>query len=104
MLNEAAAFKTAGRWVFTGKDGRALAVWQLSRLVSSLHLGGTLHGFRASFGMLAAEVGVTREIAESCLAHQLADAAEKAYARSDLLERGRELMEDWSAYILSTAV
>ena len=35
----------------------------------------------------------------SVLAHRLGSAAEQAYARSDLLERRRQLMEAWAQYV-----
>ena len=82
-----------------GRTARELAAWQLSKLISTLDMGGTMHGFRASFRMGAAEVGTALEVAEACLAHQVANAAERAYARSDLLEWRRELMDQWSAYV-----
>ena len=56
----------------------------------------TVHGFRSSFrDWVAEEAGAARELAESALAHQVGSDVERAYARSDLLERRRELMERW---------
>jgi hypothetical protein len=40
-----------------------------------------------------------REVIEHALAHKLPDAVEAAYQRSDLLERRRILMADWSAFV-----
>ena len=62
-------------------------------------LGGTLHGMRSSFRDWCGETGVPREVAEACLAHRIGTAAEQAYARSDLLERRRELMKAWAHYL-----
>ena len=45
------------------------------------------------------ETGVAREVAEACLAHTIENAAERAYARSDLLDRRREVMAEWAKYI-----
>ena len=95
VLLEASTFQDDTGLVFPGKNASGLAAWQLSKLVSSLNLGGTLHGFRTSFRMWAAEIGASREVAEACLAHQVGDATERAYARSDLLEQRRELLEKW---------
>ncbi len=56
----------------------------------------TVHGFRSSFrDRVAEEASAARELAESALAHQVGSDVERAYARSDLLERRRELMERW---------
>ena len=91
--------KDATGLMFPGRNSKQLGAWQLSKLASNLDLGGTVHGFRASFRMWAADVGIAREVAEACLAHQVANAAERAYARSDLLERRREVMDEWSNYV-----
>ena len=99
VLLEASTFQDKTDLLFPGKNASGLAAWQLSKLVSSLDLGGTLHGFRTSFRMWAAEIGAAREVAEACLAHQVGDATERAYARSDLLEQRRHLMEKWGAYL-----
>ena len=58
--------------------------------------GFTVHGFRSTFRDWASEAaGAPREVAEACLAHQVGSEVERAYARSDMLERRRELMEQW---------
>ncbi|MCY3943683.1 MAG: integrase, partial [Gemmatimonadetes bacterium] len=44
---------------------------------------------------------VAREVAEAALAHKVRSQAEAAYARSDLLDRRREIMEDWAKYLAS---
>lgn len=98
VLSAASALEDGSGFVFPGKDGSGLAAWQLSKMISSLNLGGTLHGFRTCFRTWAAETGANREVAEACLAHQVGDATERAYARSDLLEQRRQLMEKWGAY------
>ena len=43
-----------------------------------------------------------REVAEACLAH-VVKGVEGAYARSDLLDLRRELMERWAAYLATDA-
>ncbi len=60
----------------------------------------TVHGFRSTFRDWASEVAnAPREVAEMSLAHKIGSNVERAYARSDLLERRRVLMERWSAFI-----
>ncbi len=61
--------------------------------------GVTVHGFRSTFRDWASEVAnAPREVAEMSLAHKVGTDVERAYARSDLLERRRALMERWSQY------
>ena len=61
--------------------------------------GFTVHGFRSTFRDWASEAaGAPREVAEACLAHQVGSEVERAYARSDMLERRRQLSSTlWSA-------
>ena len=54
---------------------------------------------RSSFRDWCSETGVVREVAEACLAHVVKNKVEAAYARSDLLERRRVVMQAWSDYI-----
>lgn len=62
--------------------------------------GATVHGLRSSFRDWAAESAkAPREVAEMCLAHRIGSAVENAYARSDLLDRRRSLLERWSNFV-----
>lgn len=57
----------------------------------------TVHGFRSTFRDWAGETtGFPREVIEAALAHGIKDKAEAAYARSDLFDKRRDLMEAWS--------
>ena len=47
----------------------------------------------------AEETNHPREVVEAALAHVVQNKVEAAYARSDLFERRRQLMDDWSAYV-----
>lgn len=59
----------------------------------------TVHGFRSAFRDWAAEfANAPRELCEQVLAHKIANKAEAAYFRSDLLESRRELMKKWAAF------
>jgi integrase len=59
----------------------------------------TVHGFRSAFRDWCGEATTfPREIAEAALAHAVGDKTERAYRRSDALERRRELMDAWARY------
>ena len=61
--------------------------------------GVTVHGFRSTFRDWASEVAnAPREVAEMSLSHKIGNDVERAYARSDLLDRRRSLMERWTVY------
>lgn len=60
----------------------------------------TVHGFRSAFRDWAAENGWPGDVCEMALAHTIRDETEAAYRRGDLLDRRRELMAAWEAYLL----
>jgi integrase len=71
----------------------------MSKLVAKLRPGLTVHGFRSTFRDWAAETtNFPREIAELALAHTVGSEVERAYRRSDLFDRRRQLMNEWAAY------
>jgi integrase len=65
--------------------------------------GVTIHGFRLSFRDWSEEQGgMSREVAEMSLAHEVGDATERAYRRSDLLDKRRKLMGRWARFCCPT--
>jgi len=99
VLASARALSDGSGLVFPMK-GKPIAGSTLRATFKRLGIEGTPHGLRSSFRDWCGESGVAREVAESCLAHQVGNAVELAYARSDLLERRREVMEAWGAYLV----
>lgn len=85
--------------VFPGtKPGKPLSDMTLSKLVKELGFNADIHGFRTSFRTWAQErTNFPREVAEAALAHTIKDKAEAAYARSNLFEKRRKMMETWAA-------
>lgn len=59
------------------------------------------HGFRSCFKDWATDHGYDRDMTELALAHTVGSAVERAYRRTDMLERRRAQMEDWAAFALS---
>ena len=89
-------------FVFPGQQGRAplsaMACEQIMRRLKAKP--ATVHGFRTSFRSWVAErTDAPDWVAERCLAHAVGSAVERAYQRSDVLERRRSLMEEWSRFI-----
>lgn len=58
----------------------------------------TVHGFRSTFRDWTAEQGYDRDMAELALAHTVGSEVERAYRRTDMIERRRALMQDWANY------
>ena len=64
----------------------------------------TTHGFRASFRTWTLEqTDAPWAVAEAALSHDLGGGEVMAYARSDLFERRRELMQQWADYVADTS-
>ena len=82
------------------KAGRQLSDMTLAAILRRMGLGHfTVHGFRSSFRDWAGdETHFPREVAEAALAH-VVGGVEGAYRRGDALEKRRELMGAWAAYI-----
>ena len=62
------------------------------------------HGLRSTFRQWAAEKGFDRDMAEMALAHHVGTEVERAYQRSDMLERRRAMMADWAGFLRGNAV
>ena len=101
ILREAAALSDGMGLVFPGtKAGKALSDMTLSKLVKELGFDADIHGFRTSFRTWAQErTNFPREVAEAALAHTIKDKAEAAYARSDVFEKRRKMMEAWAMHL-----
>ena len=92
--------EAASPLVFTHGGGRPLHDSQLRRLLRELGIAAVPHGFRSSFRDWAGEeTDHPREVIEAALAHVVRNRVEAAYARSDLFERRRVLMDDWARYL-----
>lgn len=57
------------------------------------------HGLRSTFRQWAAERGYPREVSEMALAHFVGSEVERAYQRSDMLERRRAMMQAWASFL-----
>jgi integrase len=93
-------------YVFEGqKRNKPLSNMAMLMLLRRMEVEGvTVHGFRSTFRDWAAEAAnAPREVAEMSLAHKVGSDVERAYARSDLLEKRRLLMARWSDFITTTA-
>ena len=93
-------------YVFEGqKRHKPLSNMSMLMLLRRMNVEGvTVHGFRSTFRDFASEVArVPREVAEMSLSHKVGSNVERAYARSDLLDQRRFLMERWSDFVSDNA-
>ena len=92
----------ASKYVFEGqKRHRPLSNMSMLMLLRRMKVEGvTVHGFRSTFRDWASEAAnAPREVAEMSLAHKVGSNVERAYARSDLLDKRRVLMDRWSVFV-----
>lgn len=86
--------------MFLSRRGKPLSNMTICKLVKEQGITAVPHGFRSSFRDWASErTNHPREVVEAALAHGLGNKVEAAYARSDLFERRRRLMDDWAMYL-----
>ena len=74
---------------------------RLSKLLKTVGVAdrASIHGFRGSFRTWASEcTDADHAVKELALSHAVGSEVERAYARSTLLEKRRDLMEAWGAY------
>lgn len=88
-----------GEYLFTNTRGGPLTDAVLSKLPKIIGHAVTAHGMRATFRTWAQEFTNTpEEVVELCLAHVNSDATRTAYARSELIDKRRVLMQKWADY------
>lgn len=100
ILTEAETIQDESGFIFPSIRGKALSDMTLSKLVKELDFNADVHGFRTSFRTWGQErTNYPREVQEAALGHKMGDSAEQAYARSDLFEKRRKMMERWASYL-----
>ena len=83
------------------RPGKPLSDMTLTKVLRATGLAAraTVHGFRSSFRVWASEcTNADHAVMELSLAHAVGSAVEQAYARSDLLEKRRRLMQRWAEF------
>ena len=89
-------------FVFTGYfRNQPLAEKSMLRLLKTMNVDVTVHGFRSSFRNWVAENKSTFDFAaaEMCLAHTVGNKNSQAYLTSDLLDKRKVIMDAWAQYL-----
>jgi integrase len=95
------AMPHSGDLVFEGaRAGRPISGMVMIKVLKRMGYPGiTVHGFRSAFKDWASEqTGYPNGVSEMALARAVGDKVEAAYRRGDLLQKRRDLMQDWTAY------
>lgn len=101
VLEEARTLPATDDLVFPSRRGRVIHHSTIALALRTAGLDTTLHGFRATFRSWAQENGEDWAASELALGHQIGNAVIQAYARSDMLEQRRELMERWGQHVMT---
>jgi integrase len=99
--------ETGNPFVFVGgRAGAALSKMAMTEVMTRLGQRGvtTIHGFRSSFSNWAHEqTAHSAHTIEISLAHRVGNETERAYRRTDLVAKRRQLMESWSKFCTTPA-
>ena len=86
--------------LFPSMNGKTISDATVGKLLRQQGVDATAHGFRSTFRDWASEqTDAPHAVMEAALAHSIPNAVEAAYARSDLFEKRRELMQRWSDFV-----
>lgn len=100
ILAQAAALRDDSGLVFPSPTGKMLSDSTVSKLLRENAVDGVPHGFRSSFRDWAEEnTDASWAAMEKSLAHTVGSDAERSYARSDLMDQRRKLMDAWAEYL-----
>ncbi len=88
---------TRGALVFPGsRPGAMMSNSVMTQALRTSGIAASGHGFRSSFKDWARHHDVDELLSEFALAHVEGSAAVAAYARDDLLEKRRPVMQRWA--------
>jgi integrase len=100
--------ETDNPYLFLGSRQQGLSNAAMSELLKRMSYKDangksiTVHGFRSTFADWCSEqTAFDEQTREFSLAHVTGDASSRAYARSDVLEKRRKLMQAWAGYCQS---
>lgn len=89
-----------GTYLFSAQRGRPVSDNSLSKHMREIGEAGRPHGFRTSFRTWVQDTDACSwEVSETVLAHTIGNKVERSYARSDLLDRRRIVMQKWADFV-----
>ena len=100
VLESARALHSPAGYVFPSatRPDRPVS-YNLTRVLEAAGVSGTVHGFRSAFRTWASEqTSYPHAVCEMALAHRVGSDVERSYARSDLFDKRRALMDQWAQF------
>lgn len=85
--------------LFPGRTGRPVSDMAVLKEMRLLHDQFTVHGWRSAFRDWGGHHRLDRDLLEISLGHVVGSKVERAYARSNLLELRRPIMQKWADHL-----
>lgn len=85
--------------LFPGSRGTPITSTAIAKYLTKIGETGRPHGFRTSFRTWAQDHDVSYDVGETILGHSVGGRVERTYARSDLLDRRRVVMDAWAEFV-----
>lgn len=83
-----------------GGNAGPISAAGIEKAMNVLGEAGRPHGLRTSFRTWVQDTeAATYDVAETALGHTIGGKVERSYARSDLLDRRRDLMDRWAVFV-----
>ncbi|SFF07316.1 Phage integrase family protein [Sulfitobacter brevis] len=93
-----------GDYLFPSPRVKYVSVQALTKVLNNMGEAGRPHGFRTSFRTWVQDTNAaTYDVTETSLAHIIGNKVERSYARSDLLDQRRILMQKWAGYVTNAS-
>jgi integrase len=105
ILAEAKTFAERGdaTYIFPGKEDGHMSRNSMLKLLHSTCPDLTVHGFRSAFRTWGQEATtIDRDTLEYCLHHIEGSRTEQAYMRGECLQKRRDALEKWAAFLTPT--
>jgi integrase len=97
---EACRFENKTPYLFPNPFKGFLSSQAVRKRLMTLKEDGRAHGFRTSFRTWVQDhQAAPYDVAETALGHAVGNKIERAYARSDLLDQRRALMNKWAEFV-----
>jgi integrase len=93
------ALRHGGAVLLPGARGGPLSEMILAMSMRRRSLEAKPHGFRSSLKSWSEEAAQPWEVVEMSLGHAVGNRAERAYRRTDLLDRRRALLDAWAEVV-----
>ena len=87
-------------YLFSARKGKPLSDRSVEKALDDIEEDGRPHGLRTAFRSWVQDTeAASYDVAETALGHIIGNKVERSYARSDLLDQRRILMQKWADFV-----